>query len=90
MMIFTSIVCMIFSAALFYVVCQKKGDGIFWILLYLLSVAVFVSITSIPPHIASVFLGSLIIAVFEITSSYWGKSLAIFRLAALTRFIHKD
>ncbi len=79
---------MIFSAALFYVVNQKKGDGIFWIVLYLLSVAVFVSITSIPPHIASVFLGSLIVAVFEITSSYWGKSLAILRLEALTKFIH--
>jgi len=78
---------MLFSAALFYVVNQKKGDGIFWILLYLLAVAVFVSITSTPPHIASVFLGSLIIAVFGVTSSYWEKSLAIFRLAALTKFI---
>jgi hypothetical protein len=81
---------MIFSAALFYVVNQKKGDGIFWIVLYLLSVAVFVSISSIPPHIASVFLGSLIIAVFEITSFYWEKSLVVFRLARLTKFIHKE
>lgn len=90
MIIVTSIICIFFSATLFYVVTRKAGDGIFWIVLYLLSVPVFVSITSTPPHITSIFLGSLIIAVFEVISAYWVRSLNILRIKALARFILKD
>ncbi len=90
MMIFVFFICVVFSASIYYVVNRKKGDGFFWIIIYLSLLTLAVSITSVPPHIASVFLGSLTVAVFEVVSSYWEKSLVTLRLSSLTKCFHKD
>lgn len=90
MSLFLAFLITLFSAAIFYVVNRKNGDGFFGIAIYVLSLLNFILISSIPPDAASVFQGSLVIAIFEITSSYWENSLTVLRISVLANFFEKN